>query len=35
MTPPNEVYGVRVPKGDASTLMASLAENSTTGFRAD
>lgn len=35
VTPPNEVYGVRVPKGDASTLMASLAQNSTTGFRAD
>ncbi len=33
-TPPNEVYGVRVPKGDASTLMASLAEGSS-GFRAD
>lgn len=33
VTPPNEIYGVRVPKGDASTLMASLAQGLS--FRAD
>jgi peptidoglycan lytic transglycosylase D len=35
VTPPNEVYGVRVPRGDASTVMASLAQRPTTGFKTD